>query len=440
MGEVIELTTSHHAVADVVGLLAPSVDETSIELTADHPVPDGEWVRFDVRLADGSSVLEGVGRAAGSTLLGAGEHRVRLTLLQFDVRNEIMFERIVLARDAIDGGPTTGKLPLPELAADLAARAAPTPPPPAPPRGRPPVMPSRPPAGSRPPPARRAPSPAAPARPLPPRPPSAAPGPGLRSAPPPPPGRPLGQALKPPPLPRTGTLAAPEPAPRVAVPSPRSVSQLPPRPVPSRASTLPGSAAAPTEETAPSETKPPAAKPAIPEAKPAPRIPEAKPATAKPSQAEPAGAKPATEPPAAGEPTRTPAPASALTSLGTRLPDAAESSSGAPSPSEPPPSEPRPSEPAPSEPAPPVEATAPQEIATLDTVVSRVPPSRPASASGLALDVPARLVARARALAPTLPDGVLEPDGRALPEEAVLRAALRLGLASLAALADLDDE
>ncbi|MCA9604791.1 MAG: hypothetical protein KC619_04325 [Myxococcales bacterium] len=60
---------------------------------------------------------------------------------------------------------------------------------------------------------------------------------------------------------------------------------------------------------------------------------------------------------------------------------------------------------------------------------------------GLRLSIPARLVERARALAPNLPAGVLRiTPVRETPEEAVLRAALGLGLASLAALADADDE
>src|SRR6185503_13581501 len=78
-----------------------------------------------------------------------------------------------------------------------------------------------------------------------------------------------------------------------------------------------------------------------------------------------------------------------------------------------------------------------------DTVVSRPDdlgfvraPER-----GLSLEISPRLVERARALAPTLPAGVLELDPSARsPEHAVLHAALKLGLASLAALADVDED
>ena len=57
----------------------------------------------------------------------------------------------------------------------------------------------------------------------------------------------------------------------------------------------------------------------------------------------------------------------------------------------------------------------------------------------LRLEIPPRLVERARALAPTLPDE-LARQRDVSAEEAVLRAALRLGLASLAALADEDED
>jgi len=64
-----------------------------------------------------------------------------------------------------------------------------------------------------------------------------------------------------------------------------------------------------------------------------------------------------------------------------------------------------------------------------------------ATHSGLRLDISARIVEQARALAPNLPVGVLRKASvRETPEEAVLKTALRLGMASLAALWDNDDE
>jgi hypothetical protein len=57
------------------------------------------------------------------------------------------------------------------------------------------------------------------------------------------------------------------------------------------------------------------------------------------------------------------------------------------------------------------------------------------------LDVTSQLLAKARVLAPILPDEItLRGAPITTAEEAVLQAALRLGMASLAALAELDDE
>ncbi len=74
------------------------------------------------------------------------------------------------------------------------------------------------------------------------------------------------------------------------------------------------------------------------------------------------------------------------------------------------------------------QARATVDAPTFDTVVTRPD-------DGVRIEVSARLVARARAMAPTLPSEVL---GGEATEEAVLKAALRLGLAALAALSDED--
>ena len=76
---------------------------------------------------------------------------------------------------------------------------------------------------------------------------------------------------------------------------------------------------------------------------------------------------------------------------------------------------------------------------TLDTVV--VQSRDVGEAAGLRLEVSGRLVEQARALAPNLPAGLLRANpGRETTHEAVLHTALRLGMASLAALSDTDDE
>lgn len=92
-----------------------------------------------------------------------------------------------------------------------------------------------------------------------------------------------------------------------------------------------------------------------------------------------------------------------------------------------------------------VPVVAAAEVGTQDTMVSQAAesPTKGSAlrATSLRLDVPRFLVARAQALAPTLPPGVVDAkaSGRSA-EEIVLYAALRLGLASLAALAEASDD
>ncbi|MFK7989547.1 MAG: hypothetical protein AB8I08_26255, partial [Sandaracinaceae bacterium] len=139
MGEAIELRTRNADSAGAVEELAPFAEEGALRLPSDHPIADGEWVRFEVQLADGTPFLEGLGRAEGTV---AG--RIRLSMLQFDTRNEILFERILLA-----GNPenATGTIDLNTLEALAQVREPPTPVPPptraaAPPLPRPPAVPS----------------------------------------------------------------------------------------------------------------------------------------------------------------------------------------------------------------------------------------------------------------------------------------------------------
>ncbi|MEC7520869.1 MAG: hypothetical protein VYE22_13430 [Myxococcota bacterium] len=104
MSEVLEHRTRWSEVADAVEELANHVDDTAVRLPCERSIADGEWVRFAVQLADGTSVLEGVGRAQGRQ-----NGRLTLSLLQFDEKNEIMYERVLLARQ---GGEVTGSQPI----------------------------------------------------------------------------------------------------------------------------------------------------------------------------------------------------------------------------------------------------------------------------------------------------------------------------------------
>lgn len=381
MSELLELKTAHGDVADVVEELAPHVDESTIRLPSERAIDEGEWVRFDVQLADGSTVLEGVGRCQGTISADGASHRVVLSLLQFDVRNEIMFERIVLASGADERGDATGEVDLAQMKAkDIGTREPKTDPPPPP---RPPPPPKAKPSG-------------------PPRPPSSK-LPPAPSAPPPPPA-PLKElptkvgspSAAPPPLPLKRASKPPAPAEKPAEPDVHEKETAIARPIDEEKTSV-----APAPEPPPGREPEPSAR-AAPTPPPEPK---------EKSSAPPPGAAPSGEAAPEEEPERPTTP-------------------------EPPPSS---TPPAPSE-ATPSENTAPQEIATLDTVVSRPAAPRRPTGDGLRLNVPARFVARARALAPTLPPGVVDAKRGRTETEAVLHAAMRLGLASLAAMADDDDD
>jgi hypothetical protein len=396
MTEALEIRTPHADVLEVVRELAPSVDDVALRLPCERPIADGQWVRFKVLLADGSTVFEGLGLSIGTQPDGPGL-RVQLAQLQFDERNEVMYERMLLARDAAE---ETSTIELHEVGAELVrggSRSAPPPPP-------------------------RAPSTVPPRLPRPPR------------APSPPPPRPPERALERTTMhaPVTKASAPPEPSPQDKprarpvratqsarpVPSSNSAHATAPRSAPDSGG--PERSPAPVEPAEPRarRTPPPAAKRTTPtprapavQASPAPKSTTSTPFSTKPA--------PATSPERA--PSKPPAAAQSALSGGAADELAA------------------------------VERPAPRSVSPPKTAGSSRPIRPPTTAARgvsddlgqvdarpLRLEIPKRVVARAHVLASLLPAGIVDARGRA-PEEAVLRVALRLGLATLAALAEDDD-
>jgi len=186
MTEALEIRTPHADVSALVRELAAGVDDLSIRLPCERPIAAGQWVRFTVLLADGSAVFEGIGRAEGSRPEGP-RYRVHLSELSFDARNEIMYERMLIARDAAE---ETGTIDLNEVGAELVRGPSRSAPPPPPPARRPSAMPPPLPRASTAPP-----RPSAPGRPAP-RP----------TTPPPKPARPL-KRVKPTPAARPATAS-----------------------------------------------------------------------------------------------------------------------------------------------------------------------------------------------------------------------------------------
>ncbi len=115
MGYRIRLETEHESNGELISALAESVDNDSLMLFSTSSIPDGAWVAFEVALADGSLFLEGMGRCQGSSTDGGG-HMVLLGMLQFDTKNQLVFDRLLLARDDFDqGGRLTGTIDISQL-------------------------------------------------------------------------------------------------------------------------------------------------------------------------------------------------------------------------------------------------------------------------------------------------------------------------------------
>ena len=119
MAEVLEFFTEHADINGLLDFLAERVDDDGIMLTAAHSIPTGEWVRFSVRMVDGEVGFEGVGKCTGSAENESGVgFEVLLEQLQFDARNEVMFERIQLAKETAETGEGTKPIDISNIAAE----------------------------------------------------------------------------------------------------------------------------------------------------------------------------------------------------------------------------------------------------------------------------------------------------------------------------------
>ncbi len=132
MGYRVEERTQVQDKGEAARVFAARVDGESIRLVSTVTVPAGEWVAFEVQLADGEPFLEGMGRC--ETTDADGEmFRVRLGDLQFDAMNELMFERMQLELESLATGEHTGEIDLSAIDGTRAPTPASTPerPPPA---------------------------------------------------------------------------------------------------------------------------------------------------------------------------------------------------------------------------------------------------------------------------------------------------------------------
>lgn len=123
MTQALTIPTPFNDVSELTDNFATRVDETQVMLPYGEPVEEGAWLQFTVLLADGSVALEGTGRSTGTHDNGEEyppEYRYDVVLdsLQFDGMSEVMFERILQARQSqLEGEPGTGEVDVNQLGA-----------------------------------------------------------------------------------------------------------------------------------------------------------------------------------------------------------------------------------------------------------------------------------------------------------------------------------
>ena len=121
MTQVLTIPTPFADLSELTENFAQRVDEERLMLPYAEPMPEGEWVQFNVLLGDGNVALAGVGRVQGAFDNGEehpAEYRYDVVLdsLQLEGMHEVMFERLLVARSTQMGAePVTGEVSVEEL-------------------------------------------------------------------------------------------------------------------------------------------------------------------------------------------------------------------------------------------------------------------------------------------------------------------------------------
>lgn len=116
MSDMLIVETPFSELAELVDGLAPRIDGTRITLWSGIDVEEGISIRFSVRLADGSTCFEGTGTCVarhdqGDTGYPSERYEITLDSLELDARNDVVFERLLLAAET-GGGRGTGEVDL----------------------------------------------------------------------------------------------------------------------------------------------------------------------------------------------------------------------------------------------------------------------------------------------------------------------------------------
>jgi hypothetical protein len=126
MTQSLIILTPFADMSELAENFASRVDESHLMLPYSEAVAEEEWVHFVVQLADESPVISGQGRCTGSNDNGdeyPPEYRFDVVLdsLQFEGMSEVMFERILVARESqASGDPGTGEIDLEQMNAQAA--------------------------------------------------------------------------------------------------------------------------------------------------------------------------------------------------------------------------------------------------------------------------------------------------------------------------------
>jgi hypothetical protein len=113
--------------SELVEGLSPFYTGEHLVVRAPADVPEGDWIRFEILLTDGTPGLTGLGRHAGTNDngedFGAERFDVYLGELQVDEgRSDVIWERIVLAYQQAQGTDRpTGEVDISALEAQLSA-------------------------------------------------------------------------------------------------------------------------------------------------------------------------------------------------------------------------------------------------------------------------------------------------------------------------------
>ena len=114
MSQVLTVPTHFNDLGELSEGFLDRVEEDTLILYGPVAYEDGSEIEFAVLLADGSPALEGVGRVRAAVDGGAERvpetrYDVVVEALELDGRSEVVFERLVLARQAVSERPPADK-------------------------------------------------------------------------------------------------------------------------------------------------------------------------------------------------------------------------------------------------------------------------------------------------------------------------------------------